>query len=93
MFWNCLLRWRCKKILEQKVAQNVTIFLGYFFFSKSYNGHPEVTELAKNNALWSPCLIGHFFTKMSSKLIEVLVLVFITTISMRKTTIYWKLYL
>ncbi len=33
-------------LLEQKVAQNVPISLGYFIFTKNH------TELAK---IWSPC--------------------------------------
>jgi hypothetical protein len=35
MPFNCLFRRKCKKILQQKVAQNVVISLGYFIFSKS----------------------------------------------------------
>jgi hypothetical protein len=35
MAFNCLLRRKCKKMTQQKVAQNVAISLGYFIFSKS----------------------------------------------------------
>jgi hypothetical protein len=45
-----------KKLLKQKVAQDVAIYLGYFIFSKSHNGHPKVAQLAKNCQTWSPCL-------------------------------------
>jgi hypothetical protein len=33
-----------KKLLKQKVAQNIANSLGYFIFSKS---HPKVAQLAK----------------------------------------------
>jgi hypothetical protein len=32
----------------QKVAQNVTISLGYFIFSNNHNELPKVAQLAKN---------------------------------------------
>jgi hypothetical protein len=31
-----------KNLLKQKVAQKVTIILGYFFFSKNHNKPPKV---------------------------------------------------
>jgi hypothetical protein len=34
-------------LLRQKVAQKVTIILGYFIFSKSHKEPPKVTQLAK----------------------------------------------
>jgi hypothetical protein len=34
-------------LLKQKVAQKVTIILGYFILSKNYNESPKVAQLAK----------------------------------------------
>jgi len=34
-------------LLKQKVAQNVTVSLGYFSFPKSHKGPPKVSKLAK----------------------------------------------
>jgi hypothetical protein len=42
-------------VLKQKVAQNVTIILGYFIFSKNHNEPPKVAQLAKDQPIWSPC--------------------------------------
>jgi hypothetical protein len=44
-------------LLKQKVAQNVTISLGYFIFSKNHNEHPKVVQLAKNRQIWSSCFV------------------------------------
>jgi hypothetical protein len=41
--------------LQQKVAQNITISLGYFIFSKNHNGPPKVAQLVKHHPIWSPC--------------------------------------
>jgi hypothetical protein len=49
-----------KKLLKQKVAQDVAIYLGYFILSKSHNGYPKVAQLAKNYQTWSPCLLTLF---------------------------------
>jgi hypothetical protein len=35
-------------LLKQKVAQNVTIFWGYFIFSKNHKEPPKVAQFAKN---------------------------------------------
>jgi hypothetical protein len=35
-------------LLKQKVAQNVTISLGYFILSKNHNEPSKVAQLAKN---------------------------------------------
>jgi hypothetical protein len=45
-----------KDLLKQKVAQNVYISLGYFYFfySKNRNWHTEVAQLVKNRPIWSP---------------------------------------
>ena len=43
-------------LLKLKVAQKVTIILGYFIFSKNHNEPPKVAQLAKNRPIWSPCL-------------------------------------
>jgi hypothetical protein len=43
-------------LLKHKVAQKVTINLGYFIFSKNLNELPKVAQLAKNRPIWSPCL-------------------------------------
>jgi hypothetical protein len=43
-------------LLRQNVAQNVTISLGYFIFSKNHNEPPKVAQLAKNHPIWSPWL-------------------------------------
>jgi hypothetical protein len=42
-------------LLHQKVAQNITISLGYFIFSKNHNEPPKVAQLAKNGPIWSHC--------------------------------------
>jgi hypothetical protein len=42
-------------LLQQKVAQKVTISLGYFIFSKNHNEPPKVAQLVKNHLIWSPC--------------------------------------
>jgi hypothetical protein len=47
---------KCKKKLEKKVAQNVTISLGYFIFTKFLSEPPKVAQLVKNYPIWSPCL-------------------------------------
>jgi hypothetical protein len=44
MFWNS----------RHKVAQNVTLSLGYFISSKNHNEVPKVAQLAKNRPIWSP---------------------------------------
>jgi hypothetical protein len=36
-------------LLKQKVAQNVTIFMGYFIFSKNHNEPPKVAQSAKKS--------------------------------------------
>jgi hypothetical protein len=41
-------------LLQQKVAQNVAISLGYFIFPKNHNEPPKVAQLAKNHPIWSP---------------------------------------
>jgi hypothetical protein len=41
-------------LLQQKVAQNVTISLGYFIFSKNLNEPPKVAQRVKNRPIWSP---------------------------------------
>ncbi len=41
-FWNCLLGKNVKKLLKQKVAQNVAISLGYFSVPKIHNEIPKV---------------------------------------------------
>jgi hypothetical protein len=43
-------------LLQQKVAQNCVISLGFFIFSKNHNEPPKVDQLAKNRLIWSPCL-------------------------------------
>ncbi len=43
-------------LVKPKVAQNVTISLGYFIFSKNHNEPPNVAYLPKNHPIWSPCL-------------------------------------
>jgi hypothetical protein len=45
-----------KNFLKQKVAQNVTISLGYFIFSKRHNWHLKEAQLTKNHPVWSPWL-------------------------------------
>jgi hypothetical protein len=50
-------------LLQQKVAQNIVISLGYFIFSKNHNEPPKVAQLVKNCPIWSPCLylnVVHF---------------------------------
>jgi hypothetical protein len=42
-------------LLKQKVAQNVTISLGYFIFSNNHNEPPKVAQLPKNRPIWPPC--------------------------------------
>jgi hypothetical protein len=42
-------------LLKQKVAQNVTISLGYFIFSNNHNEPPKVAQLAKNRPILPPC--------------------------------------
>jgi hypothetical protein len=39
-------------LIEQKVAQNVTISLSYLIFTKNNNEPPKIAQLA----IWSPCL-------------------------------------
>jgi hypothetical protein len=34
-----------KKLLKQKVAQNVSISLGYFIFSRNHNEHSKVAQV------------------------------------------------
>jgi hypothetical protein len=41
--------------LGQKVAQNITLSLGYFIFSKNPNRPPKVAQLVKHHPIWSPC--------------------------------------
>jgi hypothetical protein len=41
-------------LLKQKVANNVTISLGYLIFSKKHNEPPKVAQLTKNCPIWSP---------------------------------------
>jgi hypothetical protein len=43
-------------LLKQKVAQIVTIILGYFMLSKNHNELPKVAQLMKNCPIWSPCI-------------------------------------
>jgi hypothetical protein len=42
-------------MLHQKVAQNITISLGYFIFSKNHNESPKVAQLVKICQIMSPC--------------------------------------
>jgi hypothetical protein len=39
---------KVKKMLRQKVAQNVAVSLGYFSCSKNQNEVPKVAQLARN---------------------------------------------
>ncbi len=55
MFWNCLVE-HVTNLLQQKVAQNITISFGYFVFSKNHNEPPKVAQKAKIRQIWSPCL-------------------------------------
>jgi hypothetical protein len=41
-------------LLNQKVAQNVTVPLGYFICSKNHNEPKKVAQLVKNHPIWSP---------------------------------------
>jgi hypothetical protein len=41
-------------LLKQKIAQNITITLGYFIHSKNNNEPQKVAQLAKNIPIWSP---------------------------------------
>ncbi len=41
MFWNCYLGENVKKLIKQKIAQNIAIYLGHFIFMINY------TELLK----------------------------------------------
>jgi hypothetical protein len=41
-------------LLKQKVAQSVTISLGYFIFSKNHEP-PKVAQMVKDCPIWSPC--------------------------------------
>jgi len=41
-------------LLQQKVAQNVTISWGYFIFSSNDNEPPKVAKLVKICPFWSP---------------------------------------
>jgi hypothetical protein len=41
-----------KNLLKQKVAQKVTISLGYSISSKHHN---ELPRVGKNHPIWSPC--------------------------------------
>ncbi len=50
MFWNWLFKLKCNKFIQQKVAQNFAIYLGYFIFSKNHNQPPKVAQLAKKIA-------------------------------------------
>jgi hypothetical protein len=45
-----------KHLLNQKVAQDVAISLGYFIFSKNQNELPKIAQLVKNHPIWSPLL-------------------------------------
>jgi hypothetical protein len=45
-------------LLKQKVAQNVTISLGYFIFSKNHISPLKFARLAKNCPIWSPCSLA-----------------------------------
>jgi hypothetical protein len=38
-------------LLKQKVAQKVTIILGYFIISKNHNEPPKVAQLVKNRPI------------------------------------------
>jgi len=42
---------------KQKVAQNVTISLGYFTFSKNHNEPRKEAQLVKNRPIWSPWFV------------------------------------
>jgi hypothetical protein len=42
----------------QKVAQNITISLGYFIFSKYRSETPKAAQLVKNHLIWSPWLLS-----------------------------------
>jgi hypothetical protein len=42
-------------LLQQKVAKNITIYLGYFTFSKNHNESPKVAQLVKICQIMSPC--------------------------------------
>ncbi len=44
MFWNCLSRWKCKKMLKQEVSPK----FGTWSFQKNHNELPRVAQLAKN---------------------------------------------
>jgi hypothetical protein len=49
-------------LLQQKVAQNVTISLGYFIFSKNHHGSLKVAILANNAQSGHPaCLLWFYF--------------------------------
>jgi hypothetical protein len=39
-------------LLGQKVAQNVSIFLGYFSYLKNHNELPKVAQMPKNRPSW-----------------------------------------
>jgi hypothetical protein len=38
-------------LVKEKVAQKVTIILGYFIFSNNHNEPPKVAQLAKNHPI------------------------------------------
>ncbi len=44
MFWNCYFGENVKKLLKQKVAQNVTIYFGHFVFMENYTELLKVTQ-------------------------------------------------
>jgi len=54
-FKTANLDYNVKNLLQQKVAQIVTISLANFIFSKSHNGHPKVAQTTKYCPIWSPC--------------------------------------
>jgi hypothetical protein len=58
-------------LLKQKVAQNVTIFMGYFIFSKNHNEPPKVALLSKITQSGHPDFNSdscHAFQRISLKI-------------------------
>jgi hypothetical protein len=76
-------------LVNQKVAQNVTISLGYFIFSKNCNEPPTVAQLAKNHPIWSPRCLAYL--KEAGGVCKLVRLVEISCFSEQKGAIfYWS---